>query len=66
MKAFCEENGILHEFSAARTLQQNGVVERKNISLIEAPRTMLEESKLPTYFRATTLRIFPWLIKQDI
>ncbi|KAL8103990.1 hypothetical protein AgCh_028276 [Apium graveolens] len=52
MRAFCEENGILHQFSAARTPQQNGVVERKNRSLIEAARTMLEESKLPTYFWA--------------
>ena len=50
MRSFCEENGIMHEFSAARTPQQNGVVERKNISLIEVARTMLEESKLPTYF----------------
>ena len=52
MKLFCEENGIMHEFSAPRTPQQNGVVERKNRSLIEAARTMLEESKLPTYFWA--------------
>ncbi|KAL8120290.1 hypothetical protein AgCh_017450 [Apium graveolens] len=52
MRAFCEENGIMHEFSAARIPQQNGVVERKNISLIEAARIMLEESKLPTYFWA--------------
>ncbi|KAL8119322.1 hypothetical protein AgCh_016733 [Apium graveolens] len=52
MRSFCEENGIMHEFSASRTPQQNGVVERKNRSLIEATRTMLEESKLPTYFWA--------------
>ena len=52
MRKFCEENGIEHEFSAARTPQQNGVVERKNRTLIEAARTMLEESKLPTYFWA--------------
>ena len=52
MRLFCEENGIMHEFSAPRTPQQNGVVERKNRSLIEAARTMLEESKLPTYFWA--------------
>ncbi|KAL8091482.1 hypothetical protein AgCh_033915 [Apium graveolens] len=45
MRLFCEENGIMHEFSAAKTQQPNGVVERKNISLIEAARTMLEESK---------------------
>ena len=42
----------MHEFSATRTPQQNGVVERKNRSLIEAARIMLEESKLPTYFWA--------------
>ena len=50
MKSFCEEKGITHEFSAPRTPQQNGVVERKNRTLIEAARTMLGESKLPTYF----------------
>ena len=47
-----KKNGIRHEFSAPRTPQQNGVVERKNRSLIEAARTMLEESKLPTNFWA--------------
>ncbi|MDV3180617.1 MAG: hypothetical protein Q8829_03000, partial [Candidatus Phytoplasma australasiaticum] len=55
MRLFCEENGIMHEFSAARTPQQNGVVERKNRSLIEATRSMLEELKLPTYFRAEVI-----------
>ncbi|KAL8118557.1 hypothetical protein AgCh_016180 [Apium graveolens] len=34
MRVFCEENGIMQEFSATRTPQQNGVVERKNRSLI--------------------------------
>ena len=27
---YCNEHGINHNFSASRTLQQNGVVERKN------------------------------------
>nr|GEU58226.1 hypothetical protein [Tanacetum cinerariifolium] len=35
-------------FSVARTPQQNSVAERKNITLIEASRTMLVDSKLPT------------------
>nr|GFD29808.1 putative ribonuclease H-like domain-containing protein [Tanacetum cinerariifolium] len=36
-----EEVGISHETSVARSLQQNGVVERRNRTLIEAARTML-------------------------
>ncbi|GJT52924.1 putative ribonuclease H-like domain-containing protein [Tanacetum coccineum] len=40
--------GIKREFSVARTPQQNGVVERKNWTLIEAARTMLADSLLPT------------------
>ncbi|GJW92223.1 putative ribonuclease H-like domain-containing protein [Tanacetum coccineum] len=52
MNQFCEIKGIKREFSIARTLQQNGVAERKNITLIEAARTMLADSKLPTTFWA--------------
>ena len=43
---------LLHNFSAPRTPQQNGVVERKNRSLEELARTMLSESSLPKYFWA--------------
>ena len=42
--------GILHNFSAPRTPQHNGVVERKNRSLKKLERTMLSESSLPKYF----------------
>ncbi|GJV50195.1 uncharacterized mitochondrial protein-like protein [Tanacetum coccineum] len=38
--------------SVARTPQQNGVAERRNRTLIEAVRTMLADSKLPTTFWA--------------
>ncbi|GJW05072.1 ribonuclease H-like domain-containing protein [Tanacetum coccineum] len=41
---------IKREFSVARTPQQNGVAERKNMTLIEAARTMLADSLLPTVF----------------
>ncbi|GJX56119.1 putative ribonuclease H-like domain-containing protein [Tanacetum coccineum] len=50
MNQFCEMKGIKREFSVARTPQQNGVAERKNMTLIEAARTMLADSKLPTTF----------------
>ncbi|GJY02417.1 ribonuclease H-like domain-containing protein [Tanacetum coccineum] len=52
MDQFCEMKGIKREFSVARTPQQNGVAERKNMTLIEAARTMLADSKLPTTFWA--------------
>ncbi|GJT42004.1 retrovirus-related pol polyprotein from transposon TNT 1-94 [Tanacetum coccineum] len=52
MKQFCERKGIKREFSVARTPQQNGVAERKNRTLIEAAKTMLADSKLPTTFWA--------------
>ncbi|GJY28598.1 putative ribonuclease H-like domain-containing protein, partial [Tanacetum coccineum] len=52
MSEFCEKKGIKKEFSIARTPQQNGVAERRNRTLIEAARTMLADSKLPTTFWA--------------
>ncbi|KAL5563974.1 hypothetical protein UlMin_033721 [Ulmus minor] len=47
---FCLENGFDHNFSAPRTPQQNGVVERKNRSIQEMARTLLNENNLPKYF----------------
>ncbi|GKE17602.1 retrovirus-related pol polyprotein from transposon TNT 1-94 [Tanacetum coccineum] len=52
MDDFCREKGIRREYSVARTPQQNGVAERRNRTLIEAARTMLADSKLPTTFWA--------------
>ncbi|GKE27437.1 retrovirus-related pol polyprotein from transposon TNT 1-94 [Tanacetum coccineum] len=52
MNQFCEMKGILRQFSLARTPQQNEVAERRNRTLIEAARTMLADSKLPTTFWA--------------
>ncbi|GKB38218.1 putative ribonuclease H-like domain-containing protein, partial [Tanacetum coccineum] len=48
MDDFCREKGIRREYSVARTPQQNGEDERRNRTLIEAARTMLADSKLPT------------------
>ncbi|GKF49235.1 putative ribonuclease H-like domain-containing protein [Tanacetum coccineum] len=47
-----DHKGILRQFSVARTPQQNGVAERRNRILIEAARTMIADSKLPTTFWA--------------
>jgi len=47
---FYEKHDIKHNFSAPRTPQQNGVVERKNRSFEELVRTMLNENSLPKFF----------------
>nr|GEW84910.1 hypothetical protein [Tanacetum cinerariifolium] len=40
MNQFYEMKGILRQFSVARTPQQNGVAERRNMTLIKAARTI--------------------------
>ncbi|GJT95569.1 ribonuclease H-like domain-containing protein [Tanacetum coccineum] len=52
MNEFCEKKRILRQYSVARTPQQNRVAKRRNRTLIEAARTMLVDSKLPTTFWA--------------
>nr|GEX73343.1 integrase, catalytic region, zinc finger, CCHC-type, peptidase aspartic, catalytic [Tanacetum cinerariifolium] len=42
---FYEKIGIFHQKSVPRTPQQNSVVERRNLTLVEATRTMLIFSK---------------------
>ncbi|XP_035838343.1 uncharacterized protein LOC118485924 [Helianthus annuus] len=46
------KKGIDQQYSAPRTPQQNSVAERQNRTLIEASRTMLADSKLPSFFWA--------------
>ncbi|GJX34467.1 retrovirus-related pol polyprotein from transposon TNT 1-94, partial [Tanacetum coccineum] len=64
MDEFCREKGIKREYSVARTPQQNGVAERKNRTLIEAARTMLADSKLPTTFWAEAVSTACYVYKE--
>jgi transposase InsO family protein len=57
VEEFLEEEGIKHEFSAPYTPQQNGVVERKNRTLIDMARTMLGEFKTPERFWSEAVNI---------
>ena len=56
MDTFLDDEGISHEFSAMYTPQQNGVVERKNWTLIEMARTMLDEYKTRRHFWAEAVK----------
>jgi transposase InsO family protein len=55
IEGFLEEEGIKHEFSFPYTPQQNGVVERKNRTLLDMARTMLDEYKTPDWFWAEAI-----------
>ncbi|KAD3066358.1 hypothetical protein E3N88_34238 [Mikania micrantha] len=52
LEEFYLSKGIQRQYSIPRTPEQNGVVERKNRTLIEAARTMLADSGLPLTFWA--------------
>ena len=61
---YCNEHGISHNFSAPRTPQQNGVVERKNRTLEEMARTMLIASGLPRNFWAEAVNIACYILNR--
>ncbi|KAH9697749.1 Integrase catalytic domain-containing protein [Citrus sinensis] len=63
-ETFCNDFGIEHQFSSPRTPQQNGVVERKNRSIQEMVRTMLNENSLPKYFWAEAVNTVCYVLNR--
>jgi transposase InsO family protein len=57
LEDFLNEEGIKHEFSVPYTPQQDGVAERKNRTLIEMVRTMLDEYKASDQFWAEAINM---------
>ncbi|GJV60069.1 integrase, catalytic region, zinc finger, CCHC-type containing protein [Tanacetum coccineum] len=55
LREFHENVGISHQTTVASTPQQNGVVERRNRTLVEAARTMLIFSKAPLFLCAKAI-----------
>ncbi|GJW50096.1 retrovirus-related pol polyprotein from transposon TNT 1-94 [Tanacetum coccineum] len=55
LRSFYVKLGIVHKTSIARTPQQNGVVERRDHTLVEAARTMLIFSKAPEFLWAEAI-----------
>ncbi|GKD40733.1 retrovirus-related pol polyprotein from transposon TNT 1-94 [Tanacetum coccineum] len=55
LRGWYENVGITHQTSVARTPQQNGVVERRNQTLVEAARTMLIFSKASLFLWAEAI-----------
>nr|GEY72954.1 copia protein [Tanacetum cinerariifolium] len=55
LKEYFDSVAITHENSASKTPQQNGVVEHKNRTLVEAARTMLIFSHAPLFLWAEAI-----------
>ncbi|GJZ45874.1 retrovirus-related pol polyprotein from transposon TNT 1-94 [Tanacetum coccineum] len=55
LRSFYAKLGIAHHTSIARTSQQNGVVECRNRTLVEAAHTMLIFSKTPKFLWAEAI-----------
>ncbi|GJW52064.1 retrovirus-related pol polyprotein from transposon TNT 1-94 [Tanacetum coccineum] len=57
LESFYDEKGISQNFSSPYTPEQNGIAERKNKTLIEASRTMLNGLVLSKHFWIEAVRI---------
>nr|GEY52390.1 retrovirus-related Pol polyprotein from transposon TNT 1-94 [Tanacetum cinerariifolium] len=55
LNAFFKEEGIENQTSIARTPEQNGIVKRRNHTLVEAARMMLSASQLSLFFWAEAI-----------
>nr|GEZ31073.1 ribonuclease H-like domain-containing protein [Tanacetum cinerariifolium] len=55
LHAYFAAKGIHHQMSVAQTPKKNGVVKRRNRTLVEAARTMLSATKVPLFFWAEAI-----------
>lgn len=53
---YCEEAGILRHYTAPYSPQQNGIVERRNRTVVSMARSFLKEKQMPLYFWGEAVR----------
>nr|GEX41464.1 retrovirus-related Pol polyprotein from transposon TNT 1-94 [Tanacetum cinerariifolium] len=63
-RAYCDAQGITHNFSALRTPQSNGVAERKSRTLQEMSRTMLNEQSISQKFWCNAVDTSTYILKR--
>lgn len=53
---YCDEAGISRQLTAPYSPQQNGVVERRNRTVVEMAQSLLKDKNLPSAFWAEAVR----------
>ena len=61
---YCEEKGIRRHLTSPYTPQQNGVVERRNRTLMEMTRSILKAMSVPNYMWGEAVRNATYLINR--
>ena len=62
---FCQQEGIKRQFTAAYTLQQNGVTEQMNRTLLERAGAILRTARMAKSFWAEAVKITYYVINQS-
>ena len=63
-QAYCKEQEIRHQLTAAYTPQQNGIAERKNKTILNMTRSMLKEKNLPKELWAEAIACSIYLLNR--
>ena len=61
---FCEESGIKRHLTAPYSPQQNGVVERRNRTLMGMTRSVMKHMHIPSYLWGETIRHATYLLNR--
>lgn len=64
LKKICIEARIRHQFSSPYTPQQNGVCERRNMTVMEMARCLMAEKNLPKLFWAEAANTSVYLLNR--
>ncbi|GJQ93568.1 zinc finger, CCHC-type containing protein [Tanacetum coccineum] len=62
---YCKENGIARQLTAPYSPQQNGVVERRNRTVLSTTRSMMKAMKLPLNFWAEAVKHAIYILNRD-
>ena len=63
-KELYNEKGIVRQLTIARTLQQNGVAERRNRTFLEMVRSMMAQANLPISYWGDALSFVAYILNR--